>query len=172
MIRYALTMVFGFLNQIFKQQYVSSKLAYIVFCSYIQRIPYSYYPKYLKYVCFYCKNLLHIFTKKCTYMEVISFTFEFSRCIYFICHDSGNGFFNIFHPFNHFSLAHEIDIFDERVILLPESHFDCLGTEINFDKKVFKHYPWFFKLSNNEMILSISECNTKKKLCLHLLNWF
>ena len=67
---------------------------------------------------------------KNSYMEVVSFAFEFSWGVNLVSHNSRDGFFYIFHPLDHFGLAHKVDIFDERVIFLPERHID-----------------WFFKVS-------------------------
>ena len=44
--------------------------------------------------------------------------------------DSGDGLFDILHPFDHLGLTHKVDIFDERVIFLPERHLGyCLSTD-------------------------------------------
>ena len=57
-----------------------------------------------------------------TYVEVVPLALEFSRCVDFVSHDSGNGFLYIFHPFHHLGLPHEVHILDKRIIFLPERH--------------------------------------------------
>ena len=52
---------------------------------------------------------------KKTYMEVVSFTFEFSWGVNFISHDFGDSFFNILHPLDHLGLAYKVNILDKRV---------------------------------------------------------
>ena len=59
-----------------------------------------------------------------TYMEVVTLTLELSRSVDFVCHDSGDGLLDILHPFNHLGLTHDVDILDERIVLLPERHFE------------------------------------------------
>ena len=65
-------------------------------------------------------------TLRKSYMEVVSFTFEFSWGVNLISHDSGDSFFNILHPLNHLGLAHKVDILNKRVIFLPERHVEVL----------------------------------------------
>jgi len=55
----------------------------------------------------------------------------------------GNSFFNIFHPLNHFCLPHKVDILDERIIFLPESHFGGLLLDLK-DKIVSKKNSFNF----------------------------
>ena len=57
-----------------------------------------------------------------TYVEVVPLALEFSRCVDFVSHDSGNGFLYIFHPFHHLGLPHKVHILDKRIIFLPERH--------------------------------------------------
>ena len=61
-----------------------------------------------------------------SYMEVVTFPLEFGRRVNFVCHDPGDGLFNIFHPFNHLGLTHDVHVLDERIIFLPERHLECL----------------------------------------------
>ena len=55
-------------------------------------------------------------------MEVVSLPFEFSGGVDFVSHDTRNSFFDIFHPFHHLGLAHQVHILDERIIFLPKRH--------------------------------------------------
>lgn len=55
-------------------------------------------------------------------MEVVSLAFELCGSIDLVSHDSGDGLFHILHPFDHLGLSHDVDILDERIVLLPESH--------------------------------------------------
>ena len=57
-----------------------------------------------------------------TYVEVVPLALEFSRCVDFVSHDSGNGLLYIFHPFHHLGLPHKVHILDKRIIFLPERH--------------------------------------------------
>merc|ERR1719270_902657 len=57
-------------------------------------------------------------------IECVSFSLEFRRCVDFISHDSGNGFFNILHPLSHLHVSHIIHLLDEGIVLLPERHLD------------------------------------------------
>lgn len=57
-------------------------------------------------------------------MKVVSLSLELSRGVHFVGHDPGNGLLHILHPFKHLLMTHVIDILDEVVIFLPESHFD------------------------------------------------
>ena len=59
-----------------------------------------------------------------TNMKVVPLAFKFGRSINFVRQNPGNGFFNIFHPFCHFGISHDVDILDERIIFLPKRHFD------------------------------------------------
>ena len=63
------------------------------------------------------------FYAACTNLKVVSLSFEFSRSINSVSQDLGNGFFNIFHPFHHSGISNDVDILDERIILLPKRHF-------------------------------------------------
>ena len=65
---------------------------------------------------------------KISYMEVVSFTLEFSWGVNLISHDSGDSFFNILHPLDHFGLAHKVDILNKRVIFLPKCHVEIMTT--------------------------------------------
>lgn len=55
-------------------------------------------------------------------MEVVPLALELGRCVDLVSHDSVDGLLHIFHPLNHLSLPHEVDILDERIVLLPERH--------------------------------------------------
>ena len=61
-------------------------------------------------------------------MEIVTFSFELSRGINLVGHDPGDGFLNILHPLGHLGVAHLVDLLDELVVLLPESH---LGAGLN-----------------------------------------
>ena len=77
-----------------------------------------------------------------TYIKVVSFTFEFSWGVHFVCHDSGNGFFQCFHPFCKLGVPHVIDLFDELVIFLPESHFGCLSCLVLLKRSKVQNLYW------------------------------
>ena len=59
-----------------------------------------------------------------SHMECVPLSLELSGGVDLIGHDPGNGLFNILHPFGHLEMPHLIDLFDELVVLLPESHLD------------------------------------------------
>mgnify|MGYP001223897383 CR=1 FL=1 len=60
-------------------------------------------------------------------MEIVTFSFELSRGINLVGHDSGDGFLNILHPLGHLGVPHVVDFLDEGVVLLPERHGGCGG---------------------------------------------
>ena len=57
-------------------------------------------------------------------MEVVTLPLEFGRCVDLVCHDPGDGLLNILHPLDHLGLTHDVDILDERIVLLPERHLE------------------------------------------------
>ena len=61
-------------------------------------------------------------------MEVVTFTLELCRSVDFVSHDPRDGLLNIFHPLGHLGVAHLVDLLDELIVFLPESH---LGAGLN-----------------------------------------
>ena len=61
-----------------------------------------------------------------TYVEVVALALELGGCVDLVGHDPGDCLLNILHPFDHLCLTHNVDILDERIILLPESHLGVL----------------------------------------------
>ena len=61
-----------------------------------------------------------------TYIESVSLPLELSRGVDLVGHDPGNGLLNILHPLGHLEMPHLIDLLDELVVLLPESHLNLL----------------------------------------------
>ena len=59
-------------------------------------------------------------------MEVVSFTLELGRGVDLVSHDSGDGFLHILYPLDHLGLPHDVDILDERIVLLPVRHLECV----------------------------------------------
>ena len=59
-------------------------------------------------------------------MEVVALALELGRGVDLVGHDPGDCLLNILHPFDHFRLTHNVDILDERIILLPKSHLGVL----------------------------------------------
>ena len=55
-------------------------------------------------------------------MEVVPLPLELCRGVDLVSHDPGDGLLDILHPLNHLGLSHDVDILDERIVLLPESH--------------------------------------------------
>ena len=62
-----------------------------------------------------------------TYMEVVTLTLELGGGVDFVSHDPGDSLLDVLHPFNHLGLTHDVDLLDEGVILLPESHLGRSG---------------------------------------------
>ena len=57
-------------------------------------------------------------------MEVVTLPLKLSRGVDLVGHDASDGLLDILHPLNHLGLSHDVDILDEGIILLPESHLD------------------------------------------------
>ena len=57
-----------------------------------------------------------------TYVKVITLPLELRGGVDFVGHDLGDGLLHVLHPLQHLGVAHVVDILDERIVLLPESH--------------------------------------------------
>ena len=57
-------------------------------------------------------------------MEVVTLALELCGSVDLVGHDPGDGLLDILHPLNHLGLTHDVDILDERIILLPERHLE------------------------------------------------
>ncbi len=55
-------------------------------------------------------------------MEVVPLTLELGGGVDLVRHDPGDGLLHILHPLEHLLVADVVDILDEVVVLLPESH--------------------------------------------------
>lgn len=75
-----------------------------------------------------------------TYMEIVSLTLELSGGVNLVGHDPGDGLFHILHPFGHLGVPHVIDLLDEGIIFLPESHLGCLLDLYKWDHECSKPY--------------------------------
>ena len=61
-----------------------------------------------------------------THMEVVTLPLELSGGVNLVRHNPRDGLLHILHPLNHLGLAHNVDILDERIVLLPERHLESL----------------------------------------------
>ena len=60
-----------------------------------------------------------------THVEVIPLPLELGRGVDFVGHDTSDGLLNVLHPLGHLAVAHLIDLLDELVVFLPESHLEA-----------------------------------------------
>ena len=58
-------------------------------------------------------------------MEVIPLPLELGWGVDFVGHDASDGLLNVLHPLSHLAVAHLIDLLDELVVFLPESHLEA-----------------------------------------------
>merc|ERR1719362_184972 len=74
--------------------------------------------------------LLHLSTLKILAegLEVVPLPLELSRGVDLVSHDTSNGLLNVLHPLSHLGVAHLVDLLDELIVFLPESH---LGAGLN-----------------------------------------
>ena len=61
---------------------------------------------------------------KFSYMKVVPLTLELGGGVDFVSHDSCDGLLHILYPLNHLGLSHDVDILDERIVLLPVRHLE------------------------------------------------
>merc|ERR1719158_2351537 len=61
-------------------------------------------------------------------LEVVPLPLELSRSVDLVSHNASNGLLNILHPLSHLAVAHLVDLLDELIVFLPESH---LGAGLN-----------------------------------------
>ena len=58
-------------------------------------------------------------------MEVVSLPLELSRGVDLVSHDARDSLLHILHPLGHLGVAHLIDLLDELVVFLSESHLEA-----------------------------------------------
>ena len=87
-----------------------------------------------------------------TYMEVIPLPLELGWGVDFVGHDASDGLLNVLHPLGHLCVAHLIDLLDELVVFLPESH---LGAGLNHPLKSKLNLHHTLYLSFNESLFSL-----------------
>ena len=61
-----------------------------------------------------------------SYMKVVPLALELGGGVDFVGHDSCDGLLHILYPLNHLGLSHDVDILDERIVLLPVRHLECV----------------------------------------------
>ena len=69
-------------------------------------------------------------------MEVVPLTLELGRSVDFVSHDPGDCLLDILHPLQHLGVAHVVDILDEVVVLLPESHLGCFLVSLVLEQTI------------------------------------
>ena len=67
-------------------------------------------------------------------MEVVPLSLELCRRVHLVGHDPRDGLLDVLHPLEHLLVAHVVDILDEMVVLLPESHLDCRSENFSCNK--------------------------------------
>ena len=93
-------------SKLCKKNALSSGYQYLMGHSILITRPWSIFPWI---------TLMNSANDKKSYMEVVSFTFEFCWGVNFISHDFGDSFFNILHPLDHLGLAYKVNILNKRV---------------------------------------------------------
>ena len=69
-------------------------------------------------------------------MEVVPLALELSGGVDLVRHDPGDGLLDVLHPLQHLGVTHVVDILDEVVVLLPESHLGCFLVSLVLEQTI------------------------------------